>query len=281
MNKIITTSISDPLIQQPFTGRSLDFIQDSTKELTTLALARALVGEYYDSSKAYIIRGLIGTGNTYSEGWILWNDELYYSPGKSTATAFVNVPVMTLTVTNDAIADPITFTDGVPRNVHNVRRMVLSDAVSGTGTFDLSNAIYLNDPISFVPTLKAYTTADVLVVGGVTDASRSAFYKRTPDGYKFYYTCYDLSTTATTAKIVIDLPFTLPTVVGLPTYAIGVSECSFYKTGVGSINCFAQINLSSGGSGTPLTIEKHDRTAFGILANYDKVFFCMDIFLDR
>ncbi len=146
MNRIITTSILDPLIQQPFTGRSLDFIQDATKNVI-LGVTQSLIGESYDSSKAYIIKGLDAYGtNQYNEGFVLWGGEIYYSPGKSSITAFANVPVLTITVANDATADPVTFSDLVSRNVHNVRTLVLSDAVSGSGTFDLSNAIYIHHP---------------------------------------------------------------------------------------------------------------------------------------
>lgn len=277
MNKILTTSISDPTIQQPFTGHSLDFLQNANKEVA-LGLARMLADGAYSSSNAYVISGLEQYGtNQYSGGYVLYGEEIYSCDGKSTTTAFVNTAVLTLTVTNDATSDPITFTDGVPRNVHNVRKMVMSDAVSGTGTVDYSNCIFYNRSIAYAPTLTAYTTADVLVGGGVTSASGFAFYRRTQSGVKIYFTSYDLSTTATTAKIVISLPFAIPTTGGSAKLAYGISQCSFFKTGVGTISTFANIALSSGGSGTPLTIEKHDRTAFGVLANYDKVFFCIDI----
>jgi hypothetical protein len=143
MNRIITTSISDPLVQQPFTGKSLDFLQNSYTN-GFLAVALAMIGENYNNAKAYVIKGLDAYGtNQYNEGWVLWANEIFYCPGKATTTAFSNVPVLTLTVANDATADPVTFTDDVPRNVHNNRTMVLSDAVSGSGTFDLSDAYYL------------------------------------------------------------------------------------------------------------------------------------------
>jgi len=147
MNRIITTSISDPLIQQPLTGKSLDFLQNNYSA-GFLALGQSLIGETFDISTPYILKGLDAFGtNQYNEGWVFYFGEIYYCPGKATTTAFSNVPVLTLTVSNDSTADPVTFTDGVPRNVHNNRTMVLSDAVSGSGTFDLSDAVYLQQKL--------------------------------------------------------------------------------------------------------------------------------------
>lgn len=154
MNNIDITQISDPSRQQPFTGKSLEFLQNATKE-GLLALVTCMIGSGYDSSKAYVLYGGDAYGtNQYRAGYILWAGELYYTEGKLTTTAFVNVPVMTITVTNDAVADPLTFTDGSLKNVHKIRRLVLSDALAGSGTFNLSAAIYIN-------------TSWIAVLGGV------------------------------------------------------------------------------------------------------------------
>jgi hypothetical protein len=143
MNKIDTSQISDPNVQQGFTGKSLAFLQNATNE-AILALAQALIGETYDSTKAYILKGVDAYGtNQYNEGYILWSGEVYYTLGKSSITAFSNVAVMTIAVTNDGTADPAPFSDGSTKYVHNIRRFVLSDALTGTGTFDLSAAIYI------------------------------------------------------------------------------------------------------------------------------------------
>ncbi|MES2382613.1 MAG: hypothetical protein V4538_16310 [Bacteroidota bacterium] len=144
MKIIITTDILDPSIQQPFTGKSLDFLQDANKEIH-LGLAISLIGNSYDISKAYILNGIVPYGtNQYTAGFILWNEEIYYCPGKTTTTAFANVAIFTITITNDSIADPLVFSDNISRNVHKVRRLILSDGVSGSGTFDLLDAIYIN-----------------------------------------------------------------------------------------------------------------------------------------
>lgn len=144
MNKILTTSISDPTIGQPLTGKSLEFLQNANKEVAA-GIIQGLIGQTYATGTYYVVSGLEPYGtNQFYAGYVYKDGELYYSAGKATTTAFTNVPILTLTVTNDATADPLTFTDNVSRNVHNVRRMVMSDAVSGTGTVDLSNCVYVS-----------------------------------------------------------------------------------------------------------------------------------------
>lgn len=173
MNKIKTSDIVDPTIQQPFTGKSLEFLQNATSAMIN-GLSQSMVGESYAAATAYVLKGLIAYGtNQYTEGYVLYSGELYYCPGKSTTTAFVNVPVLTITVANDATADPITFTDSVIRNVHNVRTLVLSDAVSGSGTFDLSAAIYkTNTKTISIGDWNMDNTVTLTVTHGITDFNK-------------------------------------------------------------------------------------------------------------
>lgn len=235
MNKILTTSVSDPTIGQPLTAKSLEFLQNANKEIS-LGFAQAMVGESYDVTKAYVLKGLDAYGtNQYREGWLLWNGEVYYSAGKASTTAFSNVAVMTITVTNDATADPLTFTDLVVRNVHNVRRLVLSDAVSGTGTFDLSDAIYIQEWIYIDPTtlvLEGYdhatlevTTAPTATINinpyfSLTGNVDSYFkYKRSGKAiiidYAFQFTW--LTTTNPVTRFVLTLPAPLDSISGFST----------------------------------------------------------------
>lgn len=272
MDRIITTSISDPTIQQPLTGNSLDFLQNTTQEMAA-AYAKSIAGCHYDASLPFVIYGLYpyGTGN-YSEGYVLWNNEVFYCAGKSDSVAFVNIPVLTITVTNDATADPVTFTDAVSRNVHNNRNLVLTDALTGTGTFDLADALYMNKWITAsTPTYVALTTADAVVGGGVTVASESYIYQLHSTGIKIWFRTTDITTTATTAKISMTLPISLPTTLGTSS-AFSAGACRFYKSGTGGVPCYVWTNQNSLGSGTELQIEKADGTAFGVLANYEAEF---------
>lgn len=143
MNRIYTGFVSDPNIQQPFTAKSLDFLQDSIKEAVKAnaygKIGNSLAG-YQQVTGGAIISGCnySGSGNTIYNGFILWQDELFYFPGAMGLLAYTNVPVVVLDETNDASIDPVEFSDNVFRSVHKIRRLKVVDQVSGSGLFDLS-----------------------------------------------------------------------------------------------------------------------------------------------
>ena len=125
MNKIITTDVVDPLVQQPFTADSLDFLQDGSKEMIK-SYALSCIGKIYDPTKYYVISGLDSYGtHQYKEGCIFYDGELYYCPGKSNTTLFVNTPVLNL-VESNAPFDPVTFSDASTHSVHKIRRFIIT-----------------------------------------------------------------------------------------------------------------------------------------------------------
>jgi hypothetical protein len=265
MNKIITTDVVDPAIQQPFTANSLDFLQNATKE-SLLALAATFLGNQYDLTKPYVLLGLYayGTGN-YQEGFVLWGGEIYYCAGKSDSVAMVNIPVLTITVTNDGTADPVQFTDLTFKNVHNVRRLVLSDALTGTGTFDLSTAIHINRWISYTPTFAALDSAGSTVVGGATIASTSFQYIYKGDRLSIVGSC-SFQTLAGVRQVTISLPFALPS--SPASFAKGTGAAKLFKSATASIPAVANISLNSAGAGDALNIEKLDGSDFGAISGY-------------
>lgn len=269
MKIIDTTQVVDPSTLQPFTSKSLKFLQDSTKELCEW-IASTIIGQSYDNTKAYVLNGVLPYGtNQYSDGIILYGGELYYTAGKSTTTAFLLVPVMTIDTANDATADPVTFSDLTSKNVHNIRTLILSDAVSGSGDFDLSDVIYINAwEAQSTPTSIAYNVSNVAVPGGVTLGSPFYSMKRTREGISLYFSDANIATLATTARIVLSLPIPIPTTSGRISSAIGFSAARMYKSGTGGIPVYASIVLTSTGSGQELTIEKSDGTAFGAISGY-------------
>lgn len=173
MNRIKTSDVLDPSVQQPFTARSLDFLQDANKDMIKGSIMN-MIGILYDSTKYYIVSGLYSYGtNQISEGYIFFNGELYYCSGKISTAAVTNALVLTIDTTTSAGSpyDPVTFTDTVNRDVHLQRRFIMSDAISGTGTVDFNNCIFIDKPITFVSTLKAYDGPGSEVVGGFSTAS--------------------------------------------------------------------------------------------------------------
>lgn len=260
MNRIITTDILDPTIQQPFTGNSLDFLQDANKE-SALANVLKMIGDSYDNTKAYILQGVYAYGtNQYKEGYILWGGEIYYTVGKASVTAFTNVPVMTITVTNDATADPITFSDGISRNSHNIRRLVLSDAVSGTGDFDLSDAIYLQDSISYTPTLNGKDSGGSLVISGFAASGIDVRYLQRENFLIIDVNLTGVSTAATSRTLEISLPVGF--VVQTPKILTGTAAVK-YNNGTSHLSVIANVRLNYTGSGDSLYLIKTDNTDFG------------------
>jgi hypothetical protein len=140
MNRIKTSDILDPTIQQPFTGKSLFFLQDANKEMSNAISKSIIQTSGYDIAATipYIIT------TEASDLYVFYVDELY----KMSATASGN-NIAVLTVTDDPTADPVTFTDGTPRNVHNIRTLVPTTGTLGTGLFDLVDLIDIKQDNNF------------------------------------------------------------------------------------------------------------------------------------
>jgi hypothetical protein len=142
MNKIDTSFVVDPTIQQPFTSRSLNFLQDADKDMVT-GMCMYIVGDSYDTAKGYVLSGLTNTGTIYFTGYIFYNGELYYCSGADIA-GYAHAARLLVDVTNDGVADPLTFTDGIARNVHNIRKLKIQDVAAGG--FLLTDLIFCQQP---------------------------------------------------------------------------------------------------------------------------------------
>ena len=251
MNRIITTDIVDPLIQQPFTGLSLDFIQNNTAKLIEMVVA-SKIGYTYSAGVPYAIFGAnrSTTGNVYV-GYILFGGEVYYTGGVGGVSGFTNVPVGHISITNDLAADPVIFTDAVSRNVHNHRVITWTDAVSGTGDFDAADIVVLYS------TQTERNNQCEVVAGSVytNGAATTGFIKYPTDATYNYFNWLS----PTTGKFI-------PTVAGWYecnfnvimdiTAAIGAIDITFYLSKNG-INTGQIMHMESGytGSGKKLNIR--------------------------
>lgn len=169
MNRIYTGFVSDPNIQQPFTAKSLDFVQDSVKEQVKAVCYGKIGGSlagYQQVTGGAIISGCnySGSGNTIYNGFILWQDELYYFPGAMGLLSYTNVPVVVLDEYNDVSIDPVEFSDNVFRSVHKVRRLKVVDQVSGSGLFDLSKLQGVIKETTVVGTATTTTSATAVAI---------------------------------------------------------------------------------------------------------------------
>jgi hypothetical protein len=149
MKKINTSFVTDPSIQQPFTVESLDFLHSGNKQMIE-ALCIHLIenkGYAYSTSVPY---KLVTQGGVYS--YIFFNGELYYFDEAILISALVAV----LDTAADVTADPLQFSDGINRNVHDNRILKRSTNALGTGVFDLNTIVDLSNPLvesGIAPTL--------------------------------------------------------------------------------------------------------------------------------
>lgn len=128
----------------PVKSGTLQFVQASYAEIVAENI-KSLIGLGYDPTVVYILAGLInsGTGLTYSitAGSVFFNGEVFLVPAFAGTIVGPNVLVGVITTAFFAAvnADPVEFTDGVPRNVHQIRTIVLQAGLSGSGSGNYVN----------------------------------------------------------------------------------------------------------------------------------------------
>lgn len=143
MKILDTTLIVDPAVQQPFTGPSLKFVEDSYKEALD-ALARMAI---LDVTKVTVLYGCVNstpgtTTFTLTAGALYYNGEIYLVPAATLTTAG-NVVLANLVDTNTLGNQ--TFSDGIARTTSHDRTAVWALGTSGTGTLSNNSASDFNN----------------------------------------------------------------------------------------------------------------------------------------
>lgn len=167
MKKINTSFVVDPTIQQPFTTKSLDFLQMNSKEMI-YAICRNLVtmsGRTYSSSVPYYI-AQNNMGIITSDGFIFFNDELYVMNENTASLAYAIVDT-----TADATYDPLLFTDNVSRNVHNNRRLTFTSTALGS-LFAVADIVSVTTPVVANPVVATTAT----LISGITSTDYTVKY---------------------------------------------------------------------------------------------------------
>lgn len=157
--KILDTTAITNASQFPVKKGTLQFMQDAHRE-SLAATIKSLIGPSYNSAVIYMMSGGINSGvlPTYNvaAGAIFYNGEVYDFAGASFTATGSNVGVWTTLQTQYTTdADPVTFTDSTVRNVHNIRKMQLSQALTGTGLADFSQTYFLSFQIPALLNLTA------------------------------------------------------------------------------------------------------------------------------
>jgi hypothetical protein len=120
------------------TSGVLDFLQGAYSE-TIAGLAKAFIGPSYDPTKAYIINGLratsTGGGTSFTEGLVLFNNEVFYSPAQSVAPFIApNVLIANIQPTFPVSGEPLTYQDGSTHNTCQRRWVDMASGASGSGS---------------------------------------------------------------------------------------------------------------------------------------------------
>lgn len=128
---------------QPFKQGTLKHLQDAYIE----ALYGVTQGLINNTSGLTILNGCVNStpvGATYtiSPGTVYYQGEIYIVDAVTLVVVGAPIPVMNVVTTyyTDPSADPVTFTDSVTHNVHEIRKVVISLALTGTGIVDYVNA---------------------------------------------------------------------------------------------------------------------------------------------
>jgi hypothetical protein len=146
MKKIDTTQIVSATSKQPFTGRSLKFLQDALDE-DKAAIVKTLITSNlgsYSLSTPYVISGCVyDSVSLYgvTAGEIFYGGKFYETTALANDSS-TNIPRFILTLSQDATADPVVFTDSVSKNVHNIYKYVATDVASG-GDFTAADLVSL------------------------------------------------------------------------------------------------------------------------------------------
>lgn len=150
MKQLITSNVTST-VSMPLQGTTLQFLEDSRKELI-LALAKTIIGDWssYSTSTPYVLYGCrnSGSGSTYtiSAGAILYNGEVFLVPAASFTTSGSNVAVVSNVTTYLSGVDPVTFSDANTYNIHQDKTYAIVSASSGSGAFNYADVVFLNTP---------------------------------------------------------------------------------------------------------------------------------------
>ena len=203
MRKVKTTDISAS-VGMPFKSGTLTHLQLAYQEALT-ALSKHQLGTV-NNTTAYVLYGCVNSGDLtnyeISAGAVYYNGEIYLVPAAVFSVVGGNVAVGTITTTyyTSASADPVTFTDTVPHNVHEIRQIVIASHVSGSGTANYSNFIF-NEW-----TLADQTSVATVDSGSATITSCFVKYKRIGDLVMADIKITGTQTGVTAVNIFVPLP---------------------------------------------------------------------------
>lgn len=136
--RILKTSDITTSVAMPVKSGTLDHVQAAYKEAISETV-KGLAGSGYNPAVMYILNGLVNSGSfpTYNitAGSVFYNGEVYLVDATTFTLSGGQFAVCKIVTANfSAInADPVQFTDGLNRNVHEIRKVVISADLGGSG----------------------------------------------------------------------------------------------------------------------------------------------------
>ena len=150
--KILNISDISSSNAMPVKSGTLQFLQDAHKETVAGLITNILPNPI--SGTVYIISGCVnlGMGSVYniSAGVIYYNGEIFNFDGASfTLTGLQKAYARIETTQYITNADPVQFTDGVNRNVHNIRKFVIENTITSSGLPEYKDFVIVNNWLKY------------------------------------------------------------------------------------------------------------------------------------
>lgn len=152
MRKLNTSAITTS-IAMPVKSGTWDHLQAAYTE-TISELVKGMAGPGYSDSTMYILNGLVNSSShpTYnlSAGSVFFNGEVYLVDAVNFTVSGPNQAVCKVVTTqfSGINADGVQFTDGVTRNIHDIRKVQVVADLGGSGISNYLDGqrIYANIP---------------------------------------------------------------------------------------------------------------------------------------
>jgi hypothetical protein len=221
MKKVNTSTIA-PGAGYPPSKKGLDFLQQSYQEVVA-NLAQALIGNVPSTTLGYVLYGCIrtslsGTNYAFTAGAIYFNGEIY-AVDAIASVSITTAAVLTLTVTNDPIADPTTFSDGSIQSVHNVRKLVISNGTLGSATLNYDDLVFILVPLS---SSTATTGTSVLSHTATVNALQRSWVRN--GNIVTFNFLLSINITSGSAALSANIPLPIPGIVNSPDRGVAHSS---------------------------------------------------------
>jgi hypothetical protein len=146
--KVLNISNISSSNAMPIKSGTLQFLQDAHKE-TIAGLITNLIPNP-DVNTIYILSGCknstVAPIHTLSAGVLYYNGEIYNFDGATfTLTGLQKAYARIQTTQYLTNADPVQFTDGVSRNVHNIRKIVIENTTVSSGLPEFKDFVVINN----------------------------------------------------------------------------------------------------------------------------------------